>query len=363
MSIKIGQYEIKHPLVQGGMGVGISWDKLAGSVSALGGLGTISSVGTGYYDNCRYAKHLKEGRPLGAMSTYSKEGLREIFRKAREICGDAPLACNILHVITDYKRVVLDAIDAGANIIVTGAGLPTDLAKIVKDFKEVAIVPIVSSGKALKVIARFWQREGRLPDAVIVEGPLSGGHQGVKADELFNPEHSLEAILKDVIEERDKWGDMPIIAAGGIWSKEDADRMFALGADAVQMGTRFALTYESDASDGFKEVLLSAREEDVKIVKSPVGYPARAVNTELIRTLEPRPIDCKSNCIVPCNHGEGASQVGYCISDSLGDGVHGIKETGLFFCGHNVFKAEGLLHVKEVFESVLGPGVLDPTVA
>lgn len=354
MSIKIGKYEIPHPIIQGGMGVGISWDRLAGTVSALGGLGTISSVGTGYYQNCRFAKHLKEGRPLGAMSTFSREALFEIFRNARKICGNAPLACNILHVITDYKRVVKDAIDAGANIIVTGAGLPTDLAKLVEGHDDVAIVPIVSSGKALKVIARFWQRAGRLPDAVIVEGPLSGGHQGVPKEELENPAHSLEAILQDVVEERNKWGDMPVIAAGGIWTHEDAQRMMALGADAVQLGTRFALTHESDAAPGFKEVLLAAEKEDVEIIKSPVGYPARAVNTALIQGLEPRPIDCKSNCVVPCNHGEGASKVGYCISDSLGDSSQGKKETGLFFCGANVWRAKELLSVRQVMEEILG---------
>ena len=351
MSLKIGKYIIEQPIVQGGMGVGISWNQLAGTVSSAGCLGTISSVGTGYYDNCKYAE-LKKDRPFGSDNTHSKEALREIFRKAREICGDAPLACNILHVITDYKRVVLDAIEAGANIIVTGAGLPTDLAKIVKDFHDVAIVPIVSSGKALKVIARFWQRAGRLPDAVIVEGPLSGGHQGVKKEDLDKEEHSLEVILKDVIQERDKWGDMPVIAAGGIWSREDIDRIMSLGADGVQLGTRFALTYESDADQGFKEVLLAAGKDDVKIIPSPVGYPARGVETELIRKLEPRKIPCISNCIVPCNHGEGASKAGYCIADSLGDSYRGKKDTGLFFCGANVYKGDKLMHVKDLINEL-----------
>ncbi len=357
MSLKIGKYEIKYPIVQGGMGVGVSWGNLAGTVSAAGGLGTISSVGTGYYDNCRFVKKLVEGRPLGVENTHSREALIEIFKNARKICGDAPLACNILHVITDYKRVVIDAIDAGANIIVTGAGLPTDLAKIVaekcKDMaNDVAIVPIVSSGKALKVISRFWQRAGRLPDAIIVEGPLSGGHQGAKEEDLFKPEHSLESILVDVVAERDKWGTMPVIAAGGIWDKADVDRIMALGADAVQLGTRFALTYEGDASDEFKQVLLDANEEDIKIVKSPVGYPARALNTPLIKNLEPRKILCRSNCIVPCNHGVGATEVGYCIADSLGDGVLGKLENGLFFCGANVYKAKKLQHVQEIIDEL-----------
>lgn len=360
MSLKIGKYEIKYPIVQGGMGVGISWSNLAGSVSAAGGLGTISSVGTGYYDNCRFVSKLVDGRPLGMENTHSREALIEIFKNARKICGDAPLACNILHAITDYKRVVRDAIDAGANIIVTGAGLPTDLAKIVvekceelsKDNSDVAIVPIVSSGKALKVIARFWQRVGRLPDAVVVEGPLSGGHQGAKEDELFAPEHSLESILVDVVAERDKWGKMPVIAAGGIWDKEDVERIRALGADAVQLGTRFALTHESDADPGFKEVLLKAEKEDVKIVKSPVGYPARAINTPLIKNLEPRRIKCISNCIVPCNRGEGATKVGYCIADSLGDACRGRFETGLFFCGANVYRSKALEHVGDIIDEL-----------
>ena len=257
-----------------------------------------------------------------------------------------------MHTITDYKRVVLDAIEAGANIIVTGAGLPVELAKIVENFKNVAIVPIVSSGKALKVISRFWSRVGRLPDAVIVEGPLSGGHQGVKKEDLDKPEHSLEYILKDVIEERDKWGDMPVIAAGGIWSKEDVDKFIKLGADEVQLGTRFALTYESDVDDNFKKVLLKAGKEDIKIISSPVGYPARAVNTKLIKDLELRKILCRSNCIVPCNHGEGAAKVGYCIADSLGDSYRGKEDTGLFFCGANVYKGNKLLHVKDLMEEL-----------
>ena len=351
MSLKIGKYTIEHPIIQGGMGVGVSWNNLAGAVSLAGGLGTISSVGTGYYDNCKYAE-LRDGRPLGFKNAHSKDALMEIFRKAREICGNAPLACNILHVISDYKRVVLDAIDAGANIIVTGAGLPTDLGKIVQGFKDIAIVPIVSSGKALKVISRFWKRAGHLPDAIIVEGPLSGGHQGVKKEDLDKKEHSLEYILKEVIEERDKWGDMPVIAAGGIWSKEDVDRIMELGADGVQLGTRFALTYESDMDQGFKDILLAAKKEDIVILPSPVGYPARGVNTSLIKNLESRKINCISNCVLPCNHGEGASKVGYCIADSLGDSYRGKADTGLFFCGANAYKGDKLLHVNDLMKEL-----------
>lgn len=352
MSLKIGKYEIKYPIIQGGMGVGISWDRLAGTVSSLGGLGTISTVGTGFYQNGKSCE-IFEGLPKGAINAHSGSALKEIFNNARKICKDAPLACNILYAMTDYSRVVKDAIDAGANIIVTGAGLPTSLAGLVKNFPDVAIVPIVSSAKAFKVLCKYWKREDRLPDAVIVEGPLCGGHIGVKKEDLYKEEYQLENILVDVVEERKNWGDMPVIAAGGIWDRADAQRMMALGADGIQLGTKFVFTEECDADQGFKEVLLDAKEEDIAIVSSPVGYPARAVKNKLIKELVPRKIKCISNCIIPCEHGKGASEVGYCIAASLSKSKIGDKENGLFFCGANAYKAEKIVSVKEVIEEFI----------
>jgi len=185
------------------------------------------------------------------------------FKNARKICGDKPLACNILHAINDYERVVTDALEAGANIIVTGAGLPLELPRLTENYPDVEIVPIVSSARALKIICKKWKAAGRTPGAVIVEGPKSGGHQGAKYDELFAPEHQLEAILPPIKEERDKWGDFPIIAAGGIWDRNDIEKIMDLGADAVQMGTRFIGTHECDASPVLKQVLINAKEEDI----------------------------------------------------------------------------------------------------
>ncbi|EJG10025.1 2-nitropropane dioxygenase [Fusobacterium vincentii ATCC 51190] len=268
--IKIGKYYIEKPIVQGGMGVGVSWDQLAGTVSKNGGLGTISGICTAYYDNLKYCKKVVNGRPIGAEALNSKEAMMEIFKNARKICGDKPLACNILHAMNDYSKVVEYAIEAGANIIVTGAGLPLELPKLVENHPDVAIVPIVSSGRALKIICKKWKAAGRLPDAVIVEGPKSGGHQGVKAEDLFLSEHQLENIVSEVKEERDKWGDFPIIAAGGIWDNDDIQKIMELGADAVQLGTRFIGTYECDASEEFKNILINAKKEDIVIVKSPV---------------------------------------------------------------------------------------------
>ena len=285
--IKIGKHFIEKPIVQGGMGVGISWDQLAGNVSKNGGLGTISAICTGYYQNMRFVKKEIIGRQFGTENAYNREALFEIFKNARKICGDKPLACNILRAINDYERVVKDALEAGADIIVTGAGLPLELPVLTKDYPDVAIVPIVSSARALKIICKKWKAAGKMPGAVIVEGPKSGGHQGAKYDELFAPEHQLEAILPPVKEERDKWGDFPIIAAGGIWDHDDIQKIMELGADAVQMGTRFIGTHECDASENFKKTLINAKEEDIVIVSSPVGYPGRAVKTNLIENLEP----------------------------------------------------------------------------
>ncbi|ERK66695.1 oxidoreductase, 2-nitropropane dioxygenase family protein [Leptotrichia sp. oral taxon 215 str. W9775] len=353
--IKIGKHYIEKPIIQGGMGVGISWDQLAGNVSKNGGLGTISAICTGYYQNMKFVKKEVDGRPLGTENAYSRKALFEIFKNARQICGDKPLACNILHAINDYERVVNDALEAGANIIVTGAGLPLELPRLTENYPDVEIVPIVSSARALKIICKKWKAAGRTPGAVIVEGPKSGGHQGAKYNELFAPEHQLEAILPPIKEERDKWGDFPIIAAGGIWDREDIEKIMDLGADAVQLGTRFIGTHECDASPVFKQVLLDSKEEDIVIVSSPVGYPGRAVKTNLIKTLEPdtKKIKCISNCIFPCNRGEGARRVGYCIADSLGDAYLGRLQSGLFFSGANGYKLKEIVHVKDLIDELM----------
>ncbi len=356
--LKIGKHTIKYPIIQGGMGLGISWDRLAGNVSKEGGLGVISAVGTGYYENKKYAKKLIEGRPYSEKDFYNKEALFKIFKNARKICGDAPLGCNILYAINDYGRVVRDACEAGADIIITGAGLPTDMPEFTKDFPDVALVPIVSTPRAFRVIAKRWEkRYKRLPDAVIVEGPLSGGHQGFKYEECFKEENQLENLIPQVREEVDKWDkNIPIIAAGGIWDKNDIEKFLSLGANGVQMGTRFALTYECDASDEFKETLLNAKKEDIILMKSPVGYPARGVKTKLIEKVEKREapkVKCISNCVQPCNRGEEARKVGYCIADRLADAYEGDLENGLYFSGAYAYKANKLLSVKELMEKLI----------
>ncbi len=355
--LKIGKHTIKYPIIQGGMGIGISWDRLAGAVSKEGGLGVISSVGTGYYENRKYIQKEISGRPYEAINFYSREALFKIFENARKQCKDAPLGCNILYAINDYGRVVRDSCEAGADIIITGAGLPTNMPEFTKDFPNVALVPIVSSAKALKIICKRWsKRYKRVPDAVIVEGPLSGGHQGFTYEQCFKEEYQLERIVPEVIEEAKKWGDIPVIAAGGIWDHNDIKKFLELGADGVQMGTRFIGTFECDASEEFKKVLLNAKKEDILLLKSPVGYPARGIRTKLIQKVEKGegpPIKCISNCVTPCQRGVEAKAVGYCIADRLGDAYLGDLENGLFFSGANGYKLNEIISVKELMKKLV----------
>ncbi len=356
-SLKIGNHIIEKPIVQGGMGVGISWDKLAGTVSKEGGLGVVSSVGTGYYQDKEFAKKLVLDRPFSEINFYSKDGLEAIIKNARKICGDKPLAVNILYAMSGYGDAVRNACKFGADIIITGAGLPTNMPEFTEGYPDVALVPIVSSPKALKIICKRWQkRYNRLPDAVVVEGPKSGGHQGFSYDQCKLPENQLENIVAPVVEEAKKWGDIPVIAAGGVWDKKDIEEMMALGASAVQMGTRFIGTHECDAHENLKQVLINAKEEDIQLMKSPVGYPAQGVVTNLTHLVAERKgpeIKCISNCVAPCKRGVEAKEVGFCIADRLSDAFLGKLDTGLFFSGTNGYRLKEIISVKELLTKLI----------
>ncbi|MGX3097959.1 nitronate monooxygenase [Helicobacter sp. 23-1046] len=349
--LKIGKHTIKYPIFQGGMGVGISWDNLAGNVSKEGALGIVSAVGTGYYKKMQFAQKLISSKPFEAINFYSKQALNEIIKNARKICDNAPLGVNILYAINEYGRVVRDACEAGANIIVTGAGLPTNMPEFAKNFPDVALVPIVSSAKALRIICKRWMdRYAKIPDAVVVEGPLSGGHQGFNYEDCFKPECQLESIVPEVVNESKKWGNIPIVAAGGIWDRNDIDRIFKLGAQGVQMGTRFLGSYECDAV-AYREIMPSVQKDDIELVKSPVGYPARAIKMGVLSRIKegnaPK-VACVSNCVSPCKRGVEAKKVGYCIADSLGAAHLGDLQNGLYFTGANGYKIQKIQSVKEI---------------
>lgn len=354
-SLKIGKHIIKYPIFQGGMGVGISWDELAGNVSKEGCLGIISAVGTGYYKNMQFVDKILSSKPFEAINFYSKNALNEIFKNARKICGNKPLGTNILYAINDYGRVVRDACEAGANMIITGAGLPTNMPEFTKNFPEVALIPIISSAKALRIICKRWsERYKRIPDAVVVEGPLSGGHQGFKYEDCFKKENQLENIVPQIVEESKQWGNIPIVAAGGIWDRDDINHMLALGASGVQMGTRFLGTKECDAK-AYQKILPYIKKEDIALIKSPVGYPARAIKIGVLRRLEegnaPK-VRCISNCVSPCERGKEAKKVGYCIADSLGKGHLGNLDEGLYFSGANGYRVDKIISVKELIDEL-----------
>ncbi len=354
--LKIGKFSVQFPIVQGGMGVGISWDKLAGSVSKEGGLGVVSSVGTGYYHDKKFSHKNVNNKPYSEENFYSKDALFDIVKNARKICGDKPLACNVLYASNDYGRIVTDACEAGVDMIITGAGLPTNMPEFTKNFPDVALIPIVSSARALKLICRKWKRYNKLPDAIIVEGPLSGGHQGFTYEQCYQDEFQLENIIPPIVEEAKNWGNIPIIAAGGIWDKNDIDKFISLGCSGVQMGTRFIGTFECDAHQNFKDVILGAKEEDIQLFKSPVGLPARGVRTNLQTMIEEKTapkVACISNCVAPCKQGIEAKAVGYCIADRLSDAYMGKTESGLFFTGSNGYRLKKLISVKELIHKLI----------
>ncbi len=355
-SLTIRNLKIPYPIIQGGMGVGISWDELAGNVSKEGGLGVISAVGTGYYKKFKFTTKLSHNRPFEVQNFYSKEALFEIFNNARIHCNNAPLGANVLYAINDYGRVVRDACEAGANLIITGAGLPTDMPEFTQGFPEVALVPIVSSARALKIICKRWHgRYKRIPDAIVVEGPLSGGHQGIMFEDCFKPEYQLEILVAEALKEAKNWDNIPIIAAGGIWDRKDIDQYIDMGAKGVQMGTRFLGAKECDAKY-YATLMPTVKEEDIQLIKSPVGYPARAIMKGVMQRLQegtaPK-VACISNCVQPCHRGEEAKIVGYCIADRLGDGALGDPINGLYFTGSNGYRIEKIVSVREIMDELI----------
>ncbi|WP_034327061.1 NAD(P)H-dependent flavin oxidoreductase [Aminobacterium mobile] len=350
--LKVGKYQPRYPLVQGGMGVAISGPNLAGHVARYGGVGTIASVGLActepYYNGHNYFE---------ANQRAVKEGLI----RAREITGESGvLAVNCMVALTDYELHVRAACEGGVNIIISGAGLPIKLPDYTKDFPDVALVPIVSSTKAASLLARRWERlYHRLPDGFVVETPLyAGGHLGVtKMEQVENPEFSLDVVIPELVEylEKELKAPIPIIAAGGIWTREDVEHAFDLGASGVQMGTRFACTFEGDASDRFKQAYIDATEDDVVIIQSPAGLPGRAIRSPFIEKYlngEVGRKPCIANCLTHCRY--RTEKKTFCIAQALMDAYFGNWEEGLFFCGSNVTKITKMEHVADIIEELFG---------
>lgn len=351
-TLDIGGLVAKTPIVQGGMGVGISLHRLASAVAAEGGIGVIAGamIGMREPDVAR--------DPIGANS----RALSKEIQKARELT-DGIIGVNIMVALTDFASLVRTSISERADVIFSGAGLPTELPKILREMcdekKEefrTKLVPIVSSARAASILCKKWlSRADYLPDAFVVEGPKAGGHLGYKPEDLDSPAHALETIVPMVVDAVKPFEDahgrkIPVIAAGGVYSGEDIHRFLAMGASGVQMGTRFVATEECDADIRFKEAYVNATEDDIAIIKSPVGMPGRALKGRFIEALEEgkRNFRCLFHCISTCNPEKSP----YCIASALLNAMRGNLDKGFAFSGANVFRVNQIITVKELMNSL-----------
>lgn len=343
-SLVIGDLVAKVPLIQGGMGVGVSLSSLAGAVAAEGGIGVISTAQIGYRESDF------DTDPIGA----NLRAIRTEIKKAREIAKGGILGVNIMVATRKYEEYVKAAVEAGIDLIISGAGLPMELPKLVGSAKT-KLAPIVSSVKSAQVILRYWWKKyTRLPDAVIIEGPLAGGHLGFNREQLADIEglhydDEVRGIIEKVDQTAAEHGvKIPVVMAGGIYTREDMEHYLEMGADGVQVATRFVTTYECDASEAYKQSYIDAKKEDIVIVQSPVGMPGRAIlNPFMKKAKEGRiPHGRCHLCISSCKPGETP----YCITDALVNAVKGKIEDGLLFCGANAYRATKLEHVKDIME-------------
>ena len=345
-TLKIGELTASLPIVQGGMGVGVSLSGLASAVAREGGIGVISAAGLGliYKD---FSHNFREA---------SIWGLKQELKKAREATRGI-VGVNVMVAMSNFADMVRTAIQEKADIIFSGAGLPLNLPSFLTEGAKTKLAPIVSSARAAKLLCRKWWDEYRyLPDAIVVEGPKAGGHLGYKRDQIDKEEYSLEHIVPEVVAElksieAEHGKHIPVIAGGGIYTGEDIYRIMQLGADAVQMGTRFVTTDECDADPKFKATYLEASKSDIEIIQSPVGMPGRAIHTKFLDRVKAgltRPRACPFDCIKTCD----VTHSPYCIMQALYNAFKGRMERGYAFCGTNAWRAEKIQSVKELISSL-----------
>lgn len=345
--LNIGGLRIELPIIQGGMGVQVSTSSLASAVSKEGALGVIAAVGLG-----------EGGEDMAAdYRTRSRMALINSIRKTRSITKN-PFGINIMCALANYDDLVDASQEENADVIISGAGLPLKLPSLIKN-KNTKIVPIVSSGRAAHIICTVWKRRySRLPDAVVVEGPLAGGHLGYSREELNDSEKfSLENILQDVVSVVHEFETddhkIPVIAAGGIFDGKDIAKVIRLGASGVQMATRFVCTHECDVSLQYKQAYMSARKEDIVIIQSPVGLPGRVIRNEFVERItqgERMDFGCVYQCLITCN----PKKVNYCIAKALVNASRGEMDKGFAMCGSNAYRIKEIISVKQLIAELVG---------
>lgn len=355
MAVTIRGKTLPLPILQGGMGVGVSLDRLAGAVAACGGMGTVSAAMCGFNEPDFYQD------PRGA----NLRALARQVRRARELArGTGLVAVNAMVATSQYADSVRTALRSGADAVVCGAGLPKDLPAIASEVPEssAALAPIVSSGRAAGLLCMLWDRDyRRVPDFVVLEGPLAGGHLGFSKEEAREAQSGrpkpLSALLREVLDAlapfREKYGrDIPVFVAGGVRDGAEMRHYMDEGAAGAQFATRFIATEECDASDGCKQVLLRAKPEDITIVQSPVGMPGRALRSPLIRRVEagtqPKISHC-FKCLTACD----CKTAPYCISKALIAARNGDWENGLFFCGAGAGDVNAISTVKAQMNQIM----------
>jgi NAD(P)H-dependent flavin oxidoreductase YrpB (nitropropane dioxygenase family) len=351
-SFRIGNLKIERPIIQGGMGVAISLSGLAAAVANQGGIGVISAVGIGMTEP-DYETNYRNS---------NKRALVKEIRKARAMSPDGVLGVNIMFAASDFDDLFRISIEEKIDVIFLSAGLPLKVLSIVpEELLEASgtkIIPKVSSARAVKLIFQSWaKRYNRVPDAVVIEGPKAGGHQGFKKEDLNNVTIELSDIIEETVEilkpyEKQFGKEIPTIAAGGIYTGGDVFEIMKAGAKAVKMGTRFVPTFECDADIKFKETYVAARKDDIVIIDSPVGLPGRAINNKFIEDVKngvKKPVKCPWKCLKTCNYKE----VPYCIAQALFNAAQGKMDEGFAFAGTNAYLTEKIVSVKSVFQQIL----------
>ena len=354
--LKIGDLTVKKPIIQGGMGIGISLSGLAGAVAKAGGVGVISTAQIGFREP-DFEEHPAEA---------CRRAIGKELAKARKIAPTGIIGFNIMTALRDYEGHVRAAVEAGADLIISGAGLPLDLPGLAA-VSQTKIAPIVSTERSAAVILKYWDRKyHRTADLVVIEGPNAGGHLGFSREQLEEyaeyddkeyAEKSYDDEVKKIMAVVRKYGEkygcsIPVVLAGGIYDRAAAKHAFSLGVDGIQVATRFVTTEECDADIRYKEAYIRANKEDIQIVKSPVGMPGRAImNPFMERVMAGERISPKK-CLL-CMKGCKPSEIPYCITESLLHAAKGETDEALLFCGADAWRAEKIETVKEVMDDLL----------
>jgi nitronate monooxygenase len=345
--LRISDLVARIPIIQGGMGVGISLSGLSAAVANEGGIGVIATAGIGMAEHDFFSDFQEANR----------RALQREIRTARAATSGI-LGVNIMVALTNYADLVQVAVEEKIDIILSGAGLPLNLPAFLPRDSATRLVPIVSSGRAAALLCKRWvEHYDYLPDAMVVEGPRAGGHLGFKTEQIFDPAYALERLVHDVIEAvrpfaKARGKAIPVIAAGGIYTGGDLLKFMRFGAAGAQMGTRFVTTHECDASPQFKQAYLDSTEDDIVIIQSPVGMPGRAIRNHFIDSInngEKKPYQCPYHCIITCDYQHSP----YCIAHALINAQKGNLKSGFPFAGANAYRTDEIVSVRELMQSLV----------